>query len=64
MMLTRLAVGLGPLNALDAASFAPIRPAFRDGDLVPPLNRLLADPIKRNKELTKSLDLITLSSNA
>src|SRR5437773_11101291 len=50
MMLTRLAVGLEPLNALDAAhSFAPIRTAFAERNLVPPLDRPLADPLSETK---------------
>jgi hypothetical protein len=56
MMLTRLAVGLEPLNALNAAhSFAPIRSVFT-AEVVPPLNRLLADPLSETKNWRKASD--------
>jgi len=54
MLLTRLAVGLEPLNAVDAAHRSPDPRQPQAGrNLVPPLDRLLADPFKRNKELSK-----------
>jgi hypothetical protein len=50
MMLTRLAVGLEPLNALRCrASFAPISSAFREQKLVPPLDRQVIDPLSETK---------------
>jgi hypothetical protein len=50
MMLTRLAVGLEPLNALDAAHRSPrSAPLSRAQNLVPPLGRLLADPLSETK---------------
>src|SRR5260370_23866197 len=50
MMPTRLAVGLEPLNALDAAHRSP-RSVFHS-ELVPPLTRS-SRIIKRNKELVE-----------
>src|SRR5438132_5584687 len=50
MMPTRLAVGLEPLNALDAAHRSP-RSVFHS-ELVPPLTRS-SRIIKRNKELAE-----------
>src|SRR5881296_2606333 len=56
MMLTRLAVGLEPSNALDAAHRSPRSPALsRTRNLVPPLNRPLADPLSETKNCRKSL---------
>src|SRR4030095_2061705 len=50
MLLTRLAVGLEPLNALDAAHRSPpIRPEFSGRKLVPPLNRPLTGPFSETK---------------
>jgi hypothetical protein len=50
MMLTRLAVGLEPLNALDAAHRSPRSGSLsRAQNLVPPLDRLLADPLSETK---------------
>jgi len=50
MLLTRLAVGLEPLNALDAAHRSPrSRSAFAEQKLVPPLDRQLADPLSETK---------------
>jgi len=50
MMLTRLAVGLEPLNALDAAHRSPRSSRLGGTELVPPLTRS-SRIIKRNKEL-------------
>jgi len=56
MMLTRLAVGLEPLNALDAAHRAPrSAPLTRAQNLVPPLDRPLADPLSETKNWQKLL---------
>jgi len=50
MMLTRLAVGLEPLNALDAAHRSPqSAPHLQSRYLVPPLDRQLADPLSETK---------------
>jgi hypothetical protein len=50
MLLTRLAVGLEPSNALDAAHRSPpIRTAFAERNLVSPLDRQLADPLSETK---------------
>src|SRR5213593_2566401 len=50
MMLTRLAVGLEPLNALDAAHRSPrSAPLSSARSLVPPLDRPLADPLSETK---------------
>src|SRR4030095_9268145 len=56
MMLTRLAVGLEPLNALDAAHRSPRSGAHLRTEWVPPLDRQLADPLSENKELAKASD--------
>jgi len=53
MMLTRLAVGLEPLNALDAAHRSPRSLRFRETKLVPPQDRQLVDQLSENKELMK-----------
>src|SRR5207247_1838501 len=45
MMLTRLAVGLEPLNAPDAAHRSPRSIRIRGRKLGPPLGRLLANPL-------------------
>jgi len=56
MMLTRLAVGLEPLNTLDAAHRSPRSSALsRTWNLVPPLNRPLVDPLSETKNCWKSL---------
>src|SRR6266581_7554387 len=56
MMLTRLAVGLEPLNAPDAAHRSPRSSALsRTWNLVPPLNRPLVDPLSETKNCWKSL---------
>src|SRR5581483_4389657 len=49
MMLTRLAVGLEPLNALDAAHRSPRSACFRVRNSVPPLGWPLADPLSETK---------------
>ena len=50
MLLTRLAVGLEPLNAVDAAHRSPDPRQPQAGrNLVPPLDRLLADPLNETK---------------
>src|SRR5437773_8783498 len=50
MVLTRLAVGLEPLNALDAAHRSPRSAALsRARNLGPPLDRPLADPLSETK---------------
>jgi len=49
MMLTRLAVGLEPLNAPDAAHRSPRSIRIRGRKLGPPLGRLLANPLSETK---------------
>jgi hypothetical protein len=50
MLLTRLAVGLEPLNALGAAHRSPrSAPLSCARNLVPPLDRLLSDPLSETK---------------
>src|SRR5436305_8475229 len=49
MLLTRLAVGLEPLNALDAAHRSPRSAPLLARSLVPPLDRLLADSLSETK---------------
>ena len=54
MVLTRLAVGLEPLNAVDAAHRSPDPRQPQAGrNLVPPVRPATRRPIKRNKELSK-----------
>src|SRR5436190_7590735 len=49
MMLARLAVGLEPLNAPDAAHRSPQSIRIRGRKLGPPLGRLLANPLSETK---------------
>ena len=53
MMLTRLAVGLEPLNALDAAHRSPRSARFLCAKIGSPVGPATRRPIKRNKELSK-----------
>lgn len=53
MMLTRLAVGLEPLNALDAAHRSPRSARFLRAKIGSPVGPATRRPIKRNKELSK-----------
>jgi hypothetical protein len=52
-MLTRLAVGLEPLNALDAAHRSPRSARFLRAKIGFPVGPATRRPIKRNKELSK-----------
>jgi len=52
-MLTRLAVGLEPLNALDAAHRLPRSLRIRETEIGSPVEPATRRPIKRNKELSK-----------
>jgi len=49
MLLTRLAVGLEPLNALDAAHRSPRSARLRERNLGSPLDWPLADPFSETK---------------
>jgi len=55
MMLTRLAVGLEPLNALDAAHRSPRSLPHSRTEVGSPAGPVTRQPIKRNKELVKLL---------
>jgi hypothetical protein len=55
MMLTRLAVGLEPLNALDAAHRAPRSVPLSRPEFGSPVGSATRRSIKRNKELMKYL---------
>jgi len=55
MMLTRLAVGLEPLNALDAAHRSPRSAPLSRTEFGSPVGPATRRSIKRNKELLKFL---------
>ncbi|PYI59253.1 MAG: hypothetical protein DME31_07655 [Verrucomicrobia bacterium] len=55
MMLTRLAVGLEPLNALDAAHRSPRSNSLSRAEFGSPVGPATRRSIKRNKELPKHL---------
>src|SRR5947199_3033210 len=64
MMLTRLAVGLEPLNALDAAHRSPrSAPLLARSEFGSPVGPATRRSIKRNKELAKSSDWQTRQSS-
>ena len=54
-MLTRLAVGLEPLNAPDAAHRSPRSAPLSGAEFGSPVGPATRRPIKRNKELSKFL---------
>src|SRR5437773_11528737 len=55
MLLTRLAVGLEPLNALDAAHASARSAPLSRAEFGSPVGPATRRPIKRNKELEKFL---------
>src|SRR5206468_1272733 len=63
MMLTRLAVGLEPLNAPDAAHRSPRSAPHSRSEFGSPIGVATRRSIKRNKELAKSSDWQTRQSS-